>query len=238
MVVDRVRLTHPLRTVPRLPDLVALRQQFPFLAALSHAGAQRLERQLEWREAKPTTQLVCRGDRVGGVFLVLSGSIRVYFVHPGGKEGTLYFVDAGQACFLSVHSVLERQPYDAWAEADTEPVRFAIIPAAIFRSLAKTELALQSYALEVLSLRVSEMMRTVESTAACSLEARLASWVLERTGERDVLRMSQERLARHLGTAREVVVRILRTLRSRGIVSTERGTVRILDRARLETLRE
>lgn len=215
----------------------AFELQFPFIRALSPSAREQLERELEWRAAGPTTQLVCRGDEVGGVFLVLSGTIRVYYLRDDGREGTLYFVDPGEACFLSIHSVLARRPYEAWAETDVAPVRFAVLSASTFQDLFAREPGLRQYALGALSQRVTEMMQLVEATAAASLESRLAAWLLERADEADLLAISQERIARHLGTAREVVVRLLRSLRRMGAIETERALVRIVDRAKLEALR-
>lgn len=214
----------------------AFRRHFPFVDLLSPAAQEQLRQGLEWRSAGPTTQLVCRGDAVGGVFLVVSGSIRVYYLRDDGREGTLYFVDPGDACFLSIHSVLGARPYEAWAETDVDAVQFAVLSSATFHDLFAREAALREFALGALSGRVTEMMQLVETTAAASLESRLAAWLLERADDSGVVAVSQERIARHLGTAREVVVRLLRSLRRAGCIETERSALRILDRNKLREL--
>jgi len=222
--------------VSKQAEFGALGRRFPFVNALSPAGQEQLRAELVSRAVGPTTQLISRGDAVGGVFLVQSGTIRVYYLREDGREGTLYFVDPGEACFLSIHSLLTERPYEAWAEADVDPVEFAILSAPAFHDLFAREAAMRDFALGALSRRVTEMMQLIEATAAASLEARLAACLLDRVGSNGLVVMSQERLARHLGTAREVVVRLLRSLRRAGCVETERGAIRIVDSKKLGEL--
>jgi CRP/FNR family transcriptional regulator len=70
------------------------------------------------------------------------------------------------------------------------------------------------------------------------MDSRLAAFLLEQSDleETDRLRITQEQIAGNLGTAREVVTRMLGYLRSEGLAEPERGGVRLLDRRGLEAL--
>jgi CRP-like cAMP-binding protein len=100
-------------------DLAQILTHFACLQSLSPTANAQLASAMTHQEKSAASPLLRQGDEVGGVYLVLAGSIRVFYLHPNGQEGTLYFVDPGQACFLSVHSVVERQPYAAWKSAST-----------------------------------------------------------------------------------------------------------------------
>ena len=79
----------------------------------------------------------------------------------------------------------------------------------------------------------------VEQVMWQSMDRRLAAFLLEESAleHTDTLRLTHEQIANHLGTAREVVTRMLRYFQSEGMVRLSRGTVAIADRRRLEALR-
>ena len=91
------------------------------------------------------------------------------------------------------------------------------------------EPAVQRFTFEALSGRLFELMALVEETASQGLEARIAAFLLRRAKGGDQVPMTQEQLARHLATSREVVSRMMRRLAALGLVSGEPGVVRITD---------
>ena len=71
-----------------------------------------------------------------------------------------------------------------------------------------------------------------------SFDSRLAAFLLEECmlEETEVLKITHEKIADHLGTAREVVTRMLRYFQGEGMVRLSRGTVEILDEKKLGQL--
>ncbi len=181
----------------------------------------------------PRTSIVRQGDEVAGAVLVDSGSIRVYYLDTQGREGTLYWVAAGEACILALNAMFAELPYPAWAESDDLPTRYAVIPSRVYRELFQHEPSIQRFTFDILSRRVHEMMRLVEQSATKSLEQRIAALILETCTDKGVLQTTQERLAHHVGTAREVIVRILRNFRAQDLIETRRGMIQVLDREAL-----
>lgn len=206
---------------------------FPFLGQLSEP-ARRTLRELPIRSVRARAPVLRKGDVVEGLFLALDGSFRVFHVAPDGREATLYWVEPGQTCILALSAVFRREPYPAWVEADAAPASYVVVPDRVFRRLLE-EPAFREFVFGVLSARVFELMVTLEEAGTLRVEQRIAGFLLRRATD-DVVRASQARLAAHLGTAREVVFRALRSLSARGLVKTARGSVRILDRAGLAGL--
>jgi len=216
------------------PD--AYLEKYPFLAQLSMPSRDALRARMLTREVPPRTHLIQRGQEVGGVYLVGAGALRVYYIDASGREGTLYWVEPGESCVLAVNAVFSRLAYPAWVDSDADATRFAVIPGDVYRELHAREEAVRDFTFSSLSGRVLELMQLVEQTATFSQEQRLAALLLRRADDAANVALTQEVLARHLGTAREVVSRVLRGLAARGLVRTSRGAVKLLDRTRLRHL--
>lgn len=207
---------------------------FPFLSQLTTLGRGLLTR-LPVRRAPARTELLRKGDEVQGLYLLTSGALRVYHVTLDGRESTLYWVKPGETCILALSATFKCERYPAWVQTEAEPVSFVIVPEPMFRQLL-VEPAFRDFTLEVLSGRVFELMTTLQEVSSLRVEQRVASFLLREVDATGLVRVSQERLAAHLGTAREVVFRSLRSLVARGSVTTARTRIQIVDRSILEQL--
>lgn len=205
---------------------------FPSLADLSVEGRRLLEGATRRIACPGGTPLVARGDLVAGAYLVEKGALRVYYVSPEGREGTLYWVEPGQSCILALNCMFSRLAYPAWVESEGE-TEVAIVPGDAFRSLFAIEPAVQAFTFEVLSGRLFELMGLIEETASRGLEARVAAFLARRAKGAGEVAVTQEQIARHLATSREVVSRVLRGLAARRVIATAQGRITILDAALL-----
>ena len=123
------------------------------------------------------------------------------------------------------------------AEKDSE---FWSIPACMFKNLVDESLAVSNFSRNLLSGNFSELMWLMEQIMWRSFDKRLAAFLLEETQleESNVLRITHEKIANHMGTAREVVTRMLRYFQNEGMVQLTRGAIEITDRDKLEALAE
>lgn len=218
-------------------SLLPVVEGFPFLAGASTATRE-LVAGLPVRQVAPRSPVLHRGDLVEGVFLVVGGSLRVFYIAADGHEATLYRVRPGQTCVLALTAAFRSEPYPAWVETEDETLSFVLVPGAMFRELYNTEPSFRSFVFEVLSGRVFELMTRLEEVGSLRVEQRLAAFILEAADDDGEVAMSQARLAAHLGTAREVVFRALRTMSDAGLVTTSRGRVTVRDAAGLQRLHQ
>jgi CRP/FNR family transcriptional regulator len=79
-------------------------------------------------------------------------------------------------------------------------------------------------------------MTELEQVHFCTLEQRLANLILLRASADGCLHMTQQEMAYHLGTSREVVARLMRDFVAQQLVETQRGLTIIRDSARLSAL--
>lgn len=208
---------------------------FPFLSELTPSGRAELLAATSKVVLPPRTQVIRRGDEVAGVYLVDAGALRVYYVSAEGREGTLYWIDAGQSCVLALNCLFARMAYPAWVETDQSETRVAVVSGDVYRRLYLTEPALQKFTFATLSTRLFDLMTLMQETASLGLEQRVAAFLLRRS-ENGELEASHEDIAHHLGSSREVISRVLRNLASQGAIHLSRRSIAIADSAMQDLL--
>ena len=212
--------------------------RFPLLEELSPAGRSRLLGAARHVTLQPNTQVLQRGDEVAGAYLVERGALRVYYISAEGREGTLYWIDPGQSCILALNCLFARLTYPAWVESDSTETQVAVISGDACRELFSAETAVQRYTFDALATRLFDLMTLMQETASLGLEQRVAAHLLRRAGAMQVLETTHEQIARHLGSSREVVSRVLRNIARSGALSLSPRSITILDAAKLRGLVE
>ncbi len=139
--------------------------QFPFLGLLSE-GARRELAGFAPATAPPCKPLLERGDAVDGAFLVVGGSLRIFYLTPEGREATLYRVEPGGTCILALTATFNRSSYPAWVESGEEGCTFVVVPNPAFRRLFDGEPAFREFIFGVLSGRVFELMLALEAAGS------------------------------------------------------------------------
>lgn len=212
-----------------------LSEYFPVWDQLTKAQQNMLERSAVYREI-PKGTLLHHGDLdCLGMILVESGRLRAYIVSEEGKEITIYRLLSRDICLFSASCMMKNIQFEVTVEAETEAT-VRIIPPSAFRGVMEESAAMANYVNELMAGRLSDVVWLMEQVMWKSFDSRLAAFLLEESAleESDVLKITQEKIADHLGTAREVVTRMLRYFQGEGAVKLSRGTVELLDRKKLE----
>ena len=205
---------------------------------LTDAQRRALESAASPRRLEAGEQLSGAGECVG-LLAVRSGRLRAYMISDTGREITLYRLFERDICLFSASCVMRGLPFDVSIEAE-QPSEVLVVSPEVYKRVMEESAPLANYTNELMASRFSEVMWLVEQILWKSFDRRLAAFLLEESAleSSDELRITHERIAAHLGTAREVVTRMLRYFQSEGLVSLSRGTVRIADRQGLEALAE
>lgn len=104
----------------------------------------------------------------------------------------------------------------------------AVVPGQIYRALFESERAIQDLTVRALSTLVFRLMDELDHVHSCTLEQRLANFLLVRASGTRVVWQTQQEIAGQIGTSREVVARLIGRLLTRGLIATGRGSVTIL----------
>ncbi len=187
--------------------------------------------------AYPKGKNIHDGSECSGVIIVRSGSLRLYIMSDEGKDITLYRLHRGDLCMLSASCVLEAVTFDVFVDVEEDSECY-VIGGPAFAAVSKRSPDIQIFALETAVSRFSDVMWVLQQILFMSMDRRLAIFLSDeaaRTGS-DTISMTHGQIARYMGSAREVVSRMLKYFANEGIVEVSRGDVKIIDKKRLRRL--
>ena len=172
-----------------------------------------------------------------GLLLIRSGQLRVYTLSSEGREVTLYRLFDHDICLFSASCVMPNVQFEVVIEAEKD-CEMWVIPSCLFKNLMEESVVVANYANQLISSRFSEVMWLMEQIMWKSFDKRLAAFLLEeqRLEGSAILKITHDRIAAHMGTAREVVTRMLRYFQGEGMVKLTRGTVELTDLKKLRKL--
>lgn len=180
----------------------------------------------------PAGQAVYSGesDCLGALF-IQSGILRSYLMSDEGKETTMYRLRRGDVCVLSASCVLSSVTFDVQVEAETDCHAY-LLPSPVLHRLMQNNIYIENFLHKMLTERFSDFITAVERMFFLSLQQRIAAFLLDESAAQhsDTLALTQEQLARAIGSAREAVSRNLKLLVKAGYVEINRGTVQIIDK--------
>lgn len=214
-----------------------LSQYLPFYQDLSPEDQAALEQAAVLRSAAPGTLLHSGTADCLGLLVIRSGQLRAYITSEEGREITLYRLFERDICLFSASCMMNSLQFELNISVE-KSAEFWVIPSEFFKSLMERSAPASNYINQIMATRFTEVMWLVEQVLWKSFDRRLARFLLEESSlERsDTLHLTHERIAAHLGTAREVVTRMLKYFQTEGMVRLSRGTIQLLDRTKLETL--
>ncbi|MCI8817681.1 MAG: Crp/Fnr family transcriptional regulator [Oscillibacter sp.] len=212
---------------------------FPVWDVLTPSQQRRLSAAVQERNI-PKGTVIHRGSLdCTGLLLVRSGQLRAYILSDEGREITIYRLIEMDACLFSASCVMRNVQFDVSVEAEKE-TRVWVIPSDLYQALSEESAAVANYTNALMSSRFSEVMWLMEQIMWKSFDRRLADFLLRESALEgtDTLSITHERIANHLGSAREVVTRMLRYFQDGGLVKLSRGCVELSDPKGLRTLCE
>lgn len=214
-------------------------ESLPFFAALTEEQKQKLRAAAELRELKAGQVIQREAEDCLGLLLICRGRLRTYLLSEEGREVTLYRLFPRDICLLSASCAFRSIQFNATIEAEKDS-EILVLPAALCREIMEASAFTANFLNEVMADRFSEVMWLMEQILWKRFDQRLAGFLLteaELEGG-DCLHLTHETIGRHLGTAREVVTRMLRYFQGEGWVELRRGTICLRDRQNLEALRD
>lgn len=191
------------------------------------------------RTVKKGTVIHNGSSDCSGLVLVNSGQLRAYILSDEGKEITLYRLFEMDICLFSASCMIQNIQFEIFVEAEKDSELF-VIPTEVYKQLTESSAPLANYTNQIMAGRFSEVMWLIEQLMWKSFDKRLAEFL---AGESIIegtlsLKVTHEKIANHLGTAREVVSRMLKYFQSEGLVTLSRGTIEITDLKKLRELYE
>ena len=212
-------------------------EYFPIWDKLNASQQERILSVSSFQEVKSGTVLHDGSPDCLGMLLVRSGQLRAYMLSEEGREVTICRFFERDICLFSAACVMPNMQFSIFIEAEKDS-QLWVIPACLYQNLMDESIAVSNYSHNLITNHFSEVMWLMEQIMWKSFDKRLADFLLEesRLAESNFLQITHEKIANHMGTAREVVTRMLRYFQSEGMVRLSRAAVEITDPKALEKL--
>ncbi len=187
-------------------------------------------------ETKPAGSIIfSEGQPCKFFLIVLKGSSRVHKKSTDGNEVVLYRIKAGEACGLSMSSILTGSPCKANALAETDMVIVSIPKANFRRAMAACD-QFSRMVLASLDQNVNQIVSLVGETIFGRLDGRLAQRLLNMQDDDGIIHATHDDIAAELGSAREVISRLLKEFEKQGYLQLFRGRIHIVDGSGLKRI--
>lgn len=191
------------------------------------------------QEYKKGSMIQQNGEKCQGVLMIEKGDLRVYILSEDGREITLYRLTKGDMCIFSAACVLHEIAFDVNIEAESD-CSAVLFPVAAFKKLSDTNVYVENFSYKLMAQRFSDVMWAMQQILFMSMDKRLAILLYSEgiNSPDGVINMTHEQIAKYMGSAREVVTRMLKYFSDEKIVSLSRGKITILDKKKLYELQK
>ena len=211
-------------------------QTFPFWDSMTEADRETFCRSSYHIHFDKGTN-VHNGNECTGIILIKSGSLRLYLLSEDGKEITLYRLFPGDMCMLSASCVLDAITFDVFVDCE-ENSECVVVGGCAYEDLARRMPETRIFALETALGRFSDVMWVMQQILFMSMDKRLAIFLLDEIAQNgtDTISLTHEQIAKYMGSAREVVSRMLKYFATEGWVEASRKGIKVLDKKRLRDM--
>jgi len=212
-------------------------EHFPFWEHLSQSEKELLSSNTKTANYKKGDILHGGNEDCVGVIIVKKGQLRAYMLSDEGKEITLYRLYKDDVCIMSASCVYDAITFDVFVEA-VEDCEILIISSKIFDKLSRQNIYVEAFSYKLATTRFSDVMWTMQQILFMSFDKRLAIFLLDEANKTglDEIKLTHEQIAKLMGSAREVVTRMLKYFADEKIVNVSRGVIKITDKNKLRAL--
>ena len=203
-----------------------LMEYLTFINRLDQSDRDLLFRTCSKSTYAPGEIILSKEKECNGLVIVNSGQLRTFFESEDGKEITLYRLLSGDICILTASCVLKNITFEVTLEVEKDS-EVTFIPATTWGKLAEKNSFVKEFSMELVNERFSEVMWVMEQMVSKNMGQRIAAFLLEQSTleNSETLSMTHETIAKNLGTAREVISRILKYLENDGLLKLSRGQI-------------
>jgi CRP/FNR family transcriptional regulator len=215
-------------------QIADLKRAMPCLETMSRAMTERLAHEADYVKMDEGAGVFDEDVPCQTFILLTSGALRVVKTAESGRELLLYRVQPGEVCVITIGCLLGGSPYPARGVAEDD-LTGARLSQSLFEALVVEVPEFRRAIFQLLGERLASLMRLVEEVAFHRLDERLAALLLRQSSSEpsEPIRLTHQEIADDLGSAREIVSRILESFEAEGLVELGRRRINVLDTERL-----
>ena len=209
---------------------------FPFWSQLTDAEKEIIENAV-YIEKYDKGMMMHRTDgSCKGLMTVLSGQLRTYILSEEGREVTLFRVNAEEVCVLSASCLMDTITFDVLIEA-TEDTEVLVLPASTLNQIVQQNPYIELFLYKSATEKFSDVMWTMQQILFLKIDQRVAQFLWDEMVQKNsmTLLLTHDEIARYIGSAREVVTKVLKYMVKEGALELKRGTITVLDKELLRS---
>lgn len=199
---------------------------FPFFQKGSQTLVSELLARGKYVITPANTLLQLEGQYCATLGFMVFGEKRMYKVSEKGREITLYEVGRGEICILNATCILSNTACPVNSVSLTE-VDMLLLTASDFRDLAAKYEELRTYLFSLISQNIASIMELLMEVVFKRMDERLMDYLVEKSEEGKLV-ATRQKIANDLGTAREVVSRLLKDFERKGLVNLEKNAIELI----------
>lgn len=207
---------------------------FPFWQKLTDAEKEVVEASVYTEKYNKGMLMHRTEDSCKGLMTVLSGVLRTYILSEEGREVTLFRVQSEEVCVLSASCLLDTITFDVLIEA-TEDTEVLVLPSAVLKQLTDKNSYVELYLYKAATEKFSDVMWSMQQILFLKIDQRVAQFLWDEMVQKNstTLSVTHDEIAKFIGSAREVVTKVLKYMAKDNTVELKRGTITILDKDKL-----
>lgn len=204
---------------------------FPFWPDLNPADQELMKNALQIEKYNKGMQVHRYDQNCKGLISVSTGQLRIYILSEEGREVTLYRVHEKETCVLSASCLMDTIAFDIHIEA-TEDTEVLLLPSSILHQILSRNPSVELYMYKEAAANFSDVMWMMQQILFMKVDQRVAQFLWDEMVRKDtaVLKLTHDEIARYIGSAREVVTKVMKYFAQEGAIELSRGKVEIVDK--------
>lgn len=214
-----------------------MEQIFPFWSDLTADEQKYLQENIQ-KKSYRKGELLHRTDAgCLGLMAVNSGCLRTYIVSEQGREVTLFRVREKEISVLSASCLMDSIEFEILIEA-SEDTEVLLVPSSVLQRIKEQNLQVELYLYKAATEKFSDVMWTIQQIMFLRIDQRVAQCLWDEMIHQNTqsLQLTHDEIARYIGSAREVVSRVMKYLARENVVVLSRGKIEIVDKKKLKSL--
>ena len=210
-------------------------KKLPFWNKLSSTDQKQLAASSHVEKYKKGEMIHRTDTECKGLLVVLSGQMRIYILSEEGREVTLFRVQQNEICVLSASCLIDSIAFDVMIEA-TEDTEVLVVQTCAFFQVMGQNPAIELYLYKTATEHFSDVMWTMQQILFMRIDQRIAQFLWDEMIQKGTttLQITHDEIAKYIGSAREVVTKVLKYLAKEEVVALSRGKIEILSKEKLK----
>lgn len=212
-------------------------EQLPFWKNLTLEEKKQLNRFTAIKHYKKGDMIYSENNECLGAVMIISGKSRIYIMSDEGREITLFKLKEMECCVLSASCIISKITFETYMMAESD-CKILIINYTFFKELINKNIYVKCFVYELLTQRLSTVMLVMQPILFDKLDKRLALFLINECKklENNEIRMTQEEIAKNIGSTREVVTRMLNKFEAKGLIELSRKRIVVKDIDKLKNI--